>query len=132
MRAVLLLLLLVFVVAQNCMDTTRSTLLSTTQPSVLFRRCTVNSSSVMVVNTSATSAATIEYSMFVWGSYLHLNGTAAASSTIRVMIEVLHSTFREAGVKFSGNFSNASLTLRSNTMSITHRIAMGQSVSFFW
>ena len=129
----LLLLLLVgplVVAAQNCTDTTRSTSLSTTQPSVLFRWCTVTAASVIVVNSSATTTASIEHCTFVQDSYLHVNGTAVASFTNRVTIEVLHSTFREAGVKFSGNFSNASLTLRNNTMSITHRIEMGQFATY--
>ena len=76
------------------------------------------------------SFASIEHCTFVQDSYLHVKGTAITSFTNRVTIEVLHSTFREAGVKFSGNFSNASLTLRNNTMSITHRINMSQHASY--
>ena len=130
MQLLLLLVLTLIVVAQNCTDTTQSTFLGMTQPSVLFRRCTVTAASVIVVNSSATTTSSIEYCAFVGDSYLHVNGTAVASFTNRVTIEVLHSTFREAGVTFSGNFSNASLTLRNNTMSITHCIEMGQPVTY--
>ena len=97
-----LLLVCTLVAAQNCIDASQSTSLNTTQPSVLFRRCTVNSSSVITVNTNTTSTATVEYSTFVGESYLHINGTTDPS---RCTIEIVHSAFRDAGVKFSGSFS---------------------------
>ena len=114
-----LLLVCTLVAAQNCIDASQSTSLNTTQPSVLFRKCTVNSSSVITVNTNTTSTATVDYATFVGDSYLHITGTTDPPP-FRVTIDVVHSSFLEAGVKFSGNFSTATLTLRNNVDTNAH------------
>ena len=121
----LLMLLVTLVKAQNCTDANRSTALTTTQPYVLFRRCTVRSSSTIVVKTGVTRTATFEYSRFQGDSYLHVNGSTLPSTT-RITIEVIHNSFFQAGVVFSGTFSNANLTFRNNTLLITRRIDLGQ------